>query len=360
MRAGRDGDPAVLDRDADDTVGRGEGTLAPGDRLPLELHALLRRHRLVELVDAVEEIAELEAAEHLLQLRAIRRPRDERCRIDVERQVATHRREILRGAGLVGVLAHRLAPRGRQVVGVRDHLLERAVLRDQLARGLVADSRDAGDVVRRVALEADEVGHLIRAHAVAQLDPLGRVDVDVRDAARGHHQGHVLGAELERVAIGRDDARLDAGLVGARRDRGDDVVGLPPLELEVAVAESLDDRAEVRELLAQEVRHRLAPLLVDDIDGFRGGSTVYRPRIPGDRDATWPVVGEQLEEHVPEPEECIRRQAVTRRELLRQREERAVGEVVAIDEEQLRSASGPVVDVELGTCDRLRGHAPSL
>jgi hypothetical protein len=35
-----------------------------------------------------------------------------------------------------------------------------------------------------------------------------------------------------------------------RRERGDDVVRLPALELEVAVAERLYDRTEVRELLA--------------------------------------------------------------------------------------------------------------
>ena len=58
---------------------------------------------------------------------------------------------------------------------------------------------------------------------------------------------------LEGVAVGRDHRRLHPRLVGARRERGDHVVGLPALELEVAVAERLDDRPEVRELLAQEV-----------------------------------------------------------------------------------------------------------
>ena len=55
------------------------------------------------------------------------------------------------------------------------------------------------------------------------------------------------------------------GGVGARRERRDHVVGLPALELEVPVAERLDDRPEVRELLAQQVRHRPAALLVDDV-----------------------------------------------------------------------------------------------
>ena len=240
---------------------------------------------------------------------------------------------------------------------MRDHLLERAVLGDELARGLVADPRDPGDVVRGVALEPDEVGHLVGPHAVAQLDALRRVDVDVRDAARRHHQCHVLRTELERVAVGRDDAGLDARFVGARRDRRDHVVRLPALELEVPVAERLDDRPEVRELLAQEVRHRLAALFVDHVDRLGDGGAVHRARVPGDRDPAGLVVGEELEEHVAEPEQRVRRHSVARRELLGQREERPVGEVVAVDEEQLCVANGAVVELELCTRDRLRGHA---
>ena len=86
-----------------------------------------------------------------------------------------------------------------------EHALERAVLGDQLPGGLVPDPGDARDVVGRVALEPDEVGHLLGRDAVARLDALGRVDVDVGDAARGHHQADVLRDELERVAVGRDD-----------------------------------------------------------------------------------------------------------------------------------------------------------
>ena len=180
--ASRQGTPSV----SDDRCGRGE--------------------RFVERVHAAQEAAELEAAEDLLQRGAVGRRRDQLGRVDVERQVAPHRREELRVARLVGVLAHGLAAGRRQVVGVRDHLLERAVLRDQLARGLVPDPGDPRDVVRGVPLEPDEVRHLVGAHAVAQLDALGRVDVDVGDPARGHHQRDVLAAELERVAVGRDDA----------------------------------------------------------------------------------------------------------------------------------------------------------
>ena len=166
-------------------------------------------------------------------------------------------------------------------------LLERAVLRDQLAGGLVADARDARDVVARVALEPDEVRDLLGPDAVPRLDALRRVHVDVRDAARRHHQRDVLGDELERVAVGRDDARLDPGLVRARGERGDDVVRLPALELEVPVPERLDDRPEVRELLAQEVRHRAALRLVLGRD-LRCGAPAACPTPPRRRAACSP------------------------------------------------------------------------
>ena len=188
--------------------------------------------------------------------------------IAVELQVAPHRREHLRRARLVGELRQVLPARRRELLDVLEHLLERAVLRDELAGGLVADPRDARDVVRAVALEPDEVGDLVGPDPVARLDPLGRVDVDVAHAARRHHQADVLGDELERVAVGRDDARPDRRFVGARRERRDHVVGLPALELEVPVAEGGDDRTEVRELLA-----RAGP-------ASAGGPPCRRPRPP--------------------------------------------------------------------------------
>ena len=48
-----------------------------------------------------------------------------------------------------------------------------------------------------------------------------------------------------------------------------------------------------------------------------------------------------------------------RRELLGQREERPIGEVVAVDEEELRLARGPVVQLQLDAGERLR-HVATL
>ena len=336
---------------ADDRL---ELALAPGNVHACDLDGR-RRQRLVQVVHPAEQVAELEPAEDLLQRRAVRRRQNERGRVDLERKVAAHRRELLRRARLLGVLPQRLRARGRELVDVLEHVLERPVLRDQLAGGLVADPRDARDVVGGVPLEADEVGNLLRRHPVARENPLRRVHVHVRDPARRHHQADVVRAELERVAVGRDDAGPHSGRVGAIGERGDDVVGLPALELEVLVAEGLDDRTEVRELLPQEIRHRPA---LDLVLG-RELLPVNRARVPGDRDAFRPVVGEELEEHVREAEQRVRREALGRGELLRQGEVRPVGEVVAVDEEELGLPRGSVVDLELGPGQGL-GHADTL
>jgi hypothetical protein len=77
-------------------------------------------------------------------------------------------------------------------------------------------------------------------------------------------------------------------------------------------------------------------------------------RVPGDCHALRPVVGEEFEEHVREPEERVRGKALARGELLGQSEIGPVGEVVPVDEEKLRVACGAVVELQLSPRQRLR------
>ena len=324
--------------------------LAPADGLGLGHGALGRRQRLVERVDAAEQRAELEATEDLLQLGPVGWLQHEPGGVDTEVEVPPHRCEELGGPSLLRVLGDRLRARGRQLGRMLDDLLERAVLRDQLPCGLVPDPGDPRDVVARVALETDEVRNLVGADPVPGLDPLGGVHLHVGDAAWRHHQADVLRHELERVAVGRDDARLDARLVRAGGERGDHVVGLPALELEVLVPERLDDRTEVRKLLAEEIGHRTTLGLVLGVDLL----AVHGSRVPCDCDTARPVVGEELEEHVREAEERVRRLPVRRLQLLGQREEAPVRQVVAVDEEELCIARRRVVELKLLSRQRLR------
>ena len=86
---------------------------------------------------------------------------------------------------------------------------------------------------------------------------------------------------------------------------------------------------------------------------------MHGSRVPGDGDAFRPVVDEQLEEHVDEPEQRVGREALRRRELLGEREVRPVGEVVAVDEEQLGVAGRAVVELELLPGEGLRHGSES-
>ena len=79
-------------------------------------------------------------------------------------------------------------------------------------------------------------------------------------------------------------------------------------------------------------------------------------RIPRHRDPSRLVVGEQLEQHVREAEQRVRRLSVRRLQLLGEREERPVGEVVSVDEEQLGSLDRPVIEHELVAGEGLGRH----
>ena len=277
----------------------------------------------LELIDATQQRAELEAAEQLPHGRPVGRIGQRLREVDVELQVALDRGQLLGALRLLAVLDQRLAPLlAGHGIHVRVDALQRAEAHEQLRGRLVADAGNAGDVVGGVALEPDEVGHEPRRNAVARLDALGRVDVHVRHAARREQHGDVVGHELEGVAIVRDHAGGDPLLVRAQAQRADHVVGLVALELHVAVPERLDQRAQVGLLLLEQRRRRLARGLV----AREALQTVHGPRVPGHDHALRVVVGEQAHEHVGEAEQCIRREALGRRELLGQRVVGPVGE----------------------------------
>ena len=135
-----------------------------------------------------------------------------------------------------------------------EDLFERSEFLKQLGRGLVADAGDAGDVVAGVALQADEVRDQLGRDPVAVDHALAVVDARVGDPARGGHDlHHAVVDELVRVAVAGDDHGWDGwlGRPSLFHDRRDHVVGLEPLDSEVAVAERVDQRLEVRPLLLE-------------------------------------------------------------------------------------------------------------
>src|SRR5262249_20497719 len=109
---------------------------------------------------------------------------------------------------------------------------------------------------------------------------------------------------------------------------------------EASGGERPDDRTEIGELLGEQVRHRLAL----DLVRVEQLVTLHRPGVPCDRDTLRPVVDEQLEQHVGEAEQGVRREALARGELLRQPQASSGREVVAVDEKQRGVADRRVVE----------------
>ena len=110
-------------------------------------------------------------------------------------------------------------------VGGGEDAGEVAVRGEQGRGGLLADARDAGQPVGRVAAQGREVGVLARQHAVLRDDGGVGDDLEVAHAARGVDDAHVAGVvdELEQVAVAGDDVDRQRRL---RREGADDVVGL--------------------------------------------------------------------------------------------------------------------------------------
>ena len=147
-------------------------------------------------------------------------------------------------------------------------------------------------------------------HAEALDDGRRRVDLDVGDAAsRGHHPDVVVD-ELQRVAVAGDDDGADALALRRLGERPEDVVGLVARLDQVDEAERLDELGKARPLLREQVGHlrpvRLVVLELLVTEGLLGA-------VPGDDDARRPVLGDDLEQHLAETEDRVRREAVGRR-----------------------------------------------
>jgi len=283
-------------------------------------------------MQTTDEAAELVASEHLLDSvdrQTIVAPAHELRDIDLERHIEHDGGAPLLGGDLVDAFVHGL---------------ETAELLYEEGGRLLSDARHAGDVVRRIALEADEVGDTLRRHAEALDDRGRRVDLDVGDTAPRGHDPDVVVDELQGIAVAGHDDGADAGALGRLRERAEDVVGFVARLHEIDETESLDDLGEVRPLFREQVGHLRALCLVLDV--LLVAKRLLRP-VPGDDHVRGPVLGDDLEEHLAEAEQGVRREAVGRGDGVGQSKEGAEGETRTVEEVE---APAEVV----------RGHAPIL
>ena len=126
--------------------------------------------------------------------------------------------------------------------------------------------------------------------------------------------------------------------VGLRGERGDDVVGLEVLLRQRRDAEHVEHLPDQVDLAAELVRRRAAVGLVvgEGLRAERLAREVERHRQVGRR-----LVAQEVDEHRGEPEDRVRDLPGLGLEVLGgQREERAVGHRMAVDQQQLRPLRG--------------------
>ena len=169
---------------------------------------------------------ELEAVEHLVHLLAVPGLAFELVDRDAQRHVADQLVEPAVAQHAVEVLAEGVADLAADLVDVGDDPRQVAVGGDPLRRRLGPDAGHAGEVVGRLADQRREVAVALRGHEVALRDGGGVHPPHVGDAPHGVDHRHVVGDELEHVAVARDDDDLHALRGRLRREGRDDVVGL--------------------------------------------------------------------------------------------------------------------------------------
>jgi hypothetical protein len=185
--------------------------------------------------------------------------------IDLDRQIAHDRRQPLAASGLVDPGGQGISgSRRSNLVEVGDDRLDVAVLRNQRFGRLLANTGDAGDVVRGVANQRLVVGDVLGTKAVTSPDRV-RVEVAQVSEALGSRQNdrRVLVDELQQVAIARNDDHFYVTLVTADAgEAADDIVSLVARTLFDRDVQSVDQLPHALDLRPQIVGHGPAVRLV--------------------------------------------------------------------------------------------------
>ena len=211
---------------------------------------------------------------------------------EVDRHVEADGRQALGQAQVVGPGGDLLTLLARDAVDVRQDVLHRAPLLHQLAGALLADARHAGNVVRGIAPQRQDVAHELRIvdavtfadrRAVDNLDAPSRALLPV-DAAMVAHQ-------LPVVLVGGYHVDVVSRLGALFRKGADHVVGLVSLDFEDRNAHRLEDPLHVGNR-QQDVLGRLRTV------GFVGGEDLAAETAPLGIEGHAQQVGTLALEHV--------------------------------------------------------------
>ena len=261
--------------------------------------------------------------------------------VHVDGHVADEFRELAIHQDLGKRLAQRIAGLAADLRDVVDKTAERAVLGDPLGGRLLAHSRDAREVVARVAPERGEIRVLGRGQPVLLLDRIGRHAREVGDSLAGVENRGGGRHELEGVAVAGDDRGLHAGRLRLRGQRGDEVVGLVAVALEVANAHGREDVTDEVHLPAKLLRGLGSRCLVAlERLAAEGGSR----HVERDRDMRGIQVAQCVDEHGRESVDGVRRLSRHGREILdRKGVEGPVREGVPVQKEKPSRCHSPIL-----------------
>ena len=310
------------------------GDLRRGQHVAVDVEAGLRLggDRVEGLEQPLPQNSELQAVEHLVHLLAVPGLAFELVDGHSQRHVADQLVEPAVAQHAVEVLAEGVADLAADLVDIGDDPRQVAVGGDPLGCRLGPDAGHPGEVVGRLADQRREVAVALRRHEVALRDG-GRVHPPhVGDAPHGVDHRHVVGDELEHVAVARDDDDLHALRGRLGREGRDDVVRLVARGLDVADLQRVEDLVDQRDL-AGELRGRgAAPGLVLRIllepEGLPG-------QVEGHPDVGRLLVAEHVDEHRREAVDGVGVLSRLGREVLgRQGVERAVCQRVAVEEKE--------------------------
>ena len=239
------------------------------------------------------------------------------------------------------------------LVDAVEHGLQRPELLQELGRGLVADPRDARDVVGGVPLQADQVRDELGRHAVALDHSVAVVDLGVGHSAGGGHDPHPVADHLVDVAIAGDDHHGDLRVAGAPNEASRSR-RRPPTRPPSRCGSRTPRRAAPgaatapRAGRAARVAGPCTPC-----------TSCSRPDIPASQATITrlrPVLDQDLGHHRGEAVDRVRRPPVGRRDRLGQGEERPVGEAVAVDQEELAVASRRAASAFASASSRAPSH----
>ena len=240
----------------------------------------------------LDECPEAELVENLEAPLARPAPVPQRFRIELDRYIGPDFREL---AALPRRVDVRKEPFTVALVlhlgRVREEILQRSVLRDQLLRALVADAGNPLDVVDRVAHQREDVDDKLRWDAELLLDALGVVPGAL---FLGIPDADPIADELKEILVAGHDRHLETGGRRLFRQRPDHIVGLEALGSKDRHAERLACGMHHRNLFGELVGHRCT---VGFVVGYELVAEGWTGEIERRRDVRRLVLVQELAKH---------------------------------------------------------------